>query len=90
MNWIDLILALLRGTIQYEKPDSKDSWPWVTLVGDVWKKHGQAVADTTPYLPGSFDKPPRNPAEKISSGYKAWEFLLYIVGLGPALFYVRN
>ncbi|KAJ6576383.1 hypothetical protein B0H10DRAFT_2236364 [Mycena sp. CBHHK59/15] len=36
---------------------------------------------------GSFDRPPRNPAEKISSGYKAWEFLLYFFGLGPALFY---
>ena len=31
--------------------------------------------------------PPRNPAEKISSGYKAWEFLMYIYGLGPAMFY---
>ncbi len=31
--------------------------------------------------------PPRNPAEKISSGYKAWEFLLYFYGLGPCLFF---
>ena len=38
-----------------------------------------------PYLPGSFDRPPRNPAEKISSGYKAWEFLLYLFGMGPGL-----
>lgn len=45
------------------------------------------VADATPYLPGSFDRPPRNPAEKINSGYKAWEFLLYFYGLGPCLFY---
>jgi hypothetical protein len=45
------------------------------------------VADATPYIPGSFDRPPRNPAEKISSGYKAWEFLLYFYGLGPALFF---
>ncbi len=29
--------------------------------------------------------PPRNPAEKISSGYKAWEFLTYLFGLGPGL-----
>jgi hypothetical protein len=45
------------------------------------------VADATPYIPGSFDRAPRNPAEKISSGYKAWEFLLYFYGLGPALFH---
>jgi hypothetical protein len=31
--------------------------------------------------------PPRNPAEKISSGYKAWEYLLYIFALGPGVFY---
>ena len=41
----------------------------------------------TPYLPGSFDRTPRNPAEKINSGYKAWEYLMYIFGLGPGLFY---
>ena len=45
------------------------------------------VANATPHIPGSFDRPPRNPAEKISSGYKAWEFLLYFYGLGPALFH---
>jgi hypothetical protein len=39
-----------------------------------------------PYLPGSFDRPPRNPAKKISSGYKAWEYLTYVFGLGPAVF----
>jgi len=33
-----------------------------------------------------FDRPPRNPAEKISSGYKAWEFLTYVFGLGPGVF----
>jgi len=41
----------------------------------------------TPYLPGSFDHPPCNPAEKINSRYKAWEYLMYIYGLGPGLFY---
>ncbi|KAJ7714320.1 hypothetical protein B0H16DRAFT_1618915 [Mycena metata] len=37
-------------------------------------------------MPG-FDRPPRNPAQKINSGYKAWEFLLYFFGVGPALLY---
>jgi hypothetical protein len=85
LNWTDLILALFRGTIECELPDSKKAWIWAVLQGKIWKEHGQSVADATPYLPGSFDRPPRNPAEKISSGYKAWEFLLYIVGLAPAL-----
>ncbi len=88
LNVPNLFLALWRGTISCGKTDSKSSWWWLIL-GDsaVWKAHGKSVADTTPYIPGSFDRPPRNPAEKLNSGYKAWEFLLYIFGLGPALFY---
>ncbi|KAF9471629.1 hypothetical protein BDN70DRAFT_975534 [Pholiota conissans] len=38
-----------------------------------------------PYLPGSFDRPPRNPADKVNNSYKAWECLAWIYGLGPAL-----
>ena len=41
----------------------------------------------SPFFPSSFGRPPRNPAEKLSSGYKAWELLLYIYGLGPGIFY---
>ena len=41
----------------------------------------------SPFFPSSFGRPPRNPAEKLSSGYKAWELLLYIYGLGPGVFY---
>jgi len=65
---------------------SDDTWDWAVLKGDVWKTHGQAVADAAPYFPRSFDRTPRNPAEKLSSGYKAWELLLYFYGLGPGLF----
>jgi len=67
--------------------NSRDVWDWAVLKGDVWKAHGQAVADAASYFPRSFDRTPRNPAEKLSSGYKAWELLLYFYGLGPGLFY---
>jgi hypothetical protein len=87
LNIPDLLLGLWRGTIECDPTDSKQTWDWMVLVGDIWKIHGQHVADATPYLPGSFDRPPRNPAEKISSGYKAWEFLHYIFSLGPGLLY---
>jgi hypothetical protein len=43
------------------------------------------VGDTLHYLPSSFEHPPCNIAEKLTSGYKAWEFLLYLYGLGPGL-----
>ena len=69
------------------KGDPTGVWDWAVLKGDVWEMHGKTVADAAPYFPRSFDRTPRNPAEKISSGYKAWELLLYFYGLGPGLFY---
>ncbi|OBZ71428.1 hypothetical protein A0H81_08373 [Grifola frondosa] len=86
LNIPDLLLSLWRGTLYCEKSDDKVTWDWATLKGDTWKVHGAMVAAATPYLPGSFDRPPRNPAEKMSSGYKAWEFSMYLWGLGPGLF----
>jgi hypothetical protein len=85
LNLPDLLINLWRGTLDCDKKDDITTWEWARLRGRVWEDHGRQVAATTPYLPGSFDRPPRNPAEKISSGYKAWEFLLYIFGLGPGL-----
>ena len=57
------------------------------LWGEAWQRHGKAVANTLHYLPSSFDCLPRNIAEKLTSRYKAWEFLLYLYGLCPALLY---
>lgn len=87
LNLPDLLINLWHGTFDCDRRDDRSTWDWVKLVGRTWEEHGQQVAAATPYLPGSFDQPPRNPAEKISSGYKAWEFLLYLFGLGPGLFY---
>jgi hypothetical protein len=87
LNITQLFLILWRGTMKCKAPDNKATWGWAVLVGDVWERHGKTVADATPYIPGSFDVPPRNPAEKISSGYKAKEYLTYVFLLGPALLY---
>ena len=85
LNIPDLLISLWRGTIDCTKPDDRSTWVWAVLRGDVWLRHGKAVADTLHYLPSSFDRPPRNIAEKLTSGYKAWEFLMYLYGLGPGL-----
>ncbi|PIL24852.1 hypothetical protein GSI_12738 [Ganoderma sinense ZZ0214-1] len=86
LNLTDLIVSLLRGTLSCEHPDNKSTWDFAIFSNlDVWKAHGQLVANATRYLPGSFDRPPRDPSKKISSGYKAWEFLLYVYGLLPGL-----
>ncbi|KAH7905890.1 hypothetical protein BJ138DRAFT_1072332, partial [Hygrophoropsis aurantiaca] len=87
LNITDLFLGLWRGVLDCDKDDDRSTWDWAVLQGDTWTRHGKTVANATPYLPGSFDRPPRNPAEKISSGYKAWEFLLYMFSLGPGLFF---
>jgi hypothetical protein len=85
LNLTDLLIKLWRGTMDCKPSDDRTTWDWAVLQGNTWKDHGKSVADATPYLPGSFDRPPRNPAEKISSGYKAWEYLTYIFVLAPAL-----
>jgi len=87
LNLTDLMISLWRGTIDCTTPDDKSTWDWAVLRGDVWQQHGKAVTAALHYLPSSFDRPPRNIAEKLTSGYKAWEFLLYLYGLGPGLLY---
>jgi hypothetical protein len=87
LNIPTLSLDLWRGTMDCSPTDDRATWDWAALQGETWKAHGKAVADCKPYLPGSFDRPPRNIAEKINSGYKAWEFLLYFYVLGPGLLY---
>ncbi|KIL54615.1 hypothetical protein M378DRAFT_134374 [Amanita muscaria Koide BX008] len=51
-----------------------------------WNRHGDLVASTHQYLPASIDRPPRNPAAKINTQYKACEYMMYLWSLGPALF----
>ncbi|KAF8805085.1 hypothetical protein BYT27DRAFT_7225102 [Phlegmacium glaucopus] len=87
LNIPDLFINIWQGTFDCDGKDNKSTWDWAVLQGIVWEKHRKDVAACTPYLPGSFDRPPHNPAEKISSGYKAWEFLMYFYGLGPALLF---
>ena len=68
--------------------DKKETWDWAVFMDSgCWKQHGEEVARMSPFFPSSFGCSPRNPAEKLSSGYKAWELLLYIYGLGPGVFY---
>ncbi|KAL1657483.1 hypothetical protein GGF50DRAFT_19006, partial [Schizophyllum commune] len=70
------------------RTDSKSTWPFAIFLNLAdWKAHGQLVADAIPFTPGSFDRPSRNIAEKLTSGYKSWEFLLYFYGHCPCLLF---
>ncbi|KIJ06008.1 hypothetical protein PAXINDRAFT_92621 [Paxillus involutus ATCC 200175] len=86
LNLPDLLLPLWRGTFECDPGDVKSTWHWACLAAqDVWKSHGERVAAAIVDIPGIYGRPPRNPAEKIHSGYKAWEYHLYLYGLGPGL-----
>jgi hypothetical protein len=87
LNIPDLFIPLWCGKFKCCAPDARQLWMWEVLVGETWEEHGKNVANTTQYIPSSFDRPPRSPAEKIHSGYKAREYLHYFYGLGPCLFH---
>ncbi|KAG0699211.1 hypothetical protein DFH29DRAFT_1015572 [Suillus ampliporus] len=87
-NLSDLLLSLWRATIDCAPADDVDTWDWAILKDeDTWIAHGDAVEQAGVYLPGSFDRKPRNIAEKLNTSYKTWEFQLYTFGLAPALLY---
>jgi hypothetical protein len=87
LNLGDLLLPLWGGTFDCAPTDDSEGWEWAVLRGPIWEAHGKAVASSRPYIPGSFDRPPRNLAEKIHSRYKAKEWQHYFFGLAPALLY---
>jgi len=87
-NLSDLLISLWRGTIDCAGSDHKNMWDWAVLQDEeIWKAHGKAVEDASPFLPGSFDHKPCNVADKLNSSYKTSEFQLYTFGVAPALLY---
>jgi len=87
-NISDLLISLWRGTLDHAVDDDPADWPWAVLSNeDVWRAHGNAVECAGHFLPSSYDRKPRNIAEKINTQYKTWEFQLYIFGLAPILLY---
>ncbi|KIK17037.1 hypothetical protein PISMIDRAFT_635038, partial [Pisolithus microcarpus 441] len=87
-NISDLLISLWRGTIDHAAADDPERWPWAVLADEeVWHAHGDAVEQAGHYLPTSYDRKPRNIADKINTHYKTWEFQIYIFTLAPILLY---
>jgi len=87
-NLSDLLISLWRGAMECGPTDNKSLWDWAVFCDeDLWTAHGQAVENAGMSIPGSFDRKPRNIADKINMDYKTWEFHLYIFCLAPALLY---
>ena len=87
-NLSDLLLSLWRGTIDLDPMDDKTTWDWATLCdSNIWTTHGKDVENVGCHLPGSYDRKPRNIADKLNTQYKTWEFQLYTFGIAPILLY---
>lgn len=88
LNDPDLLVKLFTGKMDVYEPDDRSTWDWAVFYRNkrLWEGHGETVAQATPFIPSSFGRAPRDPAKKINSGYKAWEYQLYVYGLGPTLF----
>ncbi|KIK25482.1 hypothetical protein PISMIDRAFT_9518 [Pisolithus microcarpus 441] len=87
-NISDLLISLWQGTIDHAAADDLERWPWAVLADEeVWRAHGDAVEQAGHYLPTSYDRKPRNIADKINTHYKTWEFQIYIFALAPILLY---
>lgn len=88
LNDPDLFTKLFLGKLDVYGPDEKSTWDWAVFYHNsaLWNAHGETVDRAVPFLPSSFGRAPRNPAKKLNTGYKAWEFQQYLYGLGPTLF----
>ncbi|KAF8240387.1 hypothetical protein L208DRAFT_1539389, partial [Tricholoma matsutake] len=87
LNISQLLVSLWRGGIDHAQDDDPTTWPFAILHDNVvWQAHGVSIASAGLYLPVCLDsRVPHNPAEKISSGYKMVEYLVYIFGLCPTI-----
>ncbi|EJD36916.1 hypothetical protein AURDEDRAFT_173986 [Auricularia subglabra TFB-10046 SS5] len=89
MNLAHHFITLWRGTFDCVRPDKLAQWEWATLRDDeLWRIHGADIAACAHYMPSPFERPARNPAEKLNSGYKATEYINYFFVHGPVHFHV--
>src|SRR6201996_7798528 len=88
LNDPDLFMKLFTGKLDVYEPDDRDTWDWAIFYKDnrLWNAHGSTVPLSIPFIPSSFGRAPHDPAKKMNSGYKAWEFQQYLFGLRPTLF----
>ncbi|EJD46287.1 hypothetical protein AURDEDRAFT_63326 [Auricularia subglabra TFB-10046 SS5] len=87
MNIAIHMLSLWRGKASCVAPDNVAQWPWAGLRDEAqWQQHGSDIASSAPFLPTSLGQPPRNPATKMNTNYKAIEYVNYFWVLGPMHF----
>ena len=78
LNLCCLLIELWRGTIKGGKTNAA-TYPFAVLAEkEAWEEHGLEVERARAFLPGFFDRAPRNIAAKWNSGYKAVEQETYL------------
>lgn len=83
LNYPCLLVELWRGTIKGGKKDTRQ-YPFAVLTDEkVWRDHGLEVERARAFLPGFFDRAPRNIAAKWNSGYKSIEQQTYLYNYTP-------
>ena len=87
LNDPDLFIKLFTGKLDVYEPDDREDWDWAIFYRrpQLWTAHGETIPRSVPFIPSSFGRAPRDPSKKLNSGYKAWEFQLYVYGLCPTL-----
>ena len=88
LNDPDLFMKLFTGKLDVYEPDNRDTWDWAIFYKNtvLWNAHGSTVSLSVPFIPSSFGRAPRDPAKRMNSGYKAWEYQQYLFSLGPTHF----
>src|SRR6266404_4276510 len=88
LNHPDLFIKLFTSKLDVYEPDDRQDWDWAVFYRNnaLWEAHGETVDLCSSYIPSAFGCTPCNPAKKINTGYKAWEYQLYFYGLCPALY----
>ncbi|KAI0823245.1 hypothetical protein BC628DRAFT_1453871 [Trametes gibbosa] len=86
LNIPELFVNLWRGTILGSTLSDPKTWDCAILADpNVWLAHGLHVERARSYLPGFFDRAPRNIADKLNSGYKAIEYKTWFYNYAPAM-----
>ena len=87
LNDLDLFIKIFTGKLDVYEPNNRASWDWAIFYcqAKLWSTHGETVTKSVPFIPSCFRHAPWDPSKKLNSGFKAWEFQLYVYGLCPTL-----
>jgi hypothetical protein len=87
INAEDLLCPLWNGTLECDRTDSVDNWPWAAKLRQKqsWQLHGKETAEADHYFLTWYAQPPWDIAEFFDSQYKAIKRMLHLYAHGPMM-----